>query len=137
MACFIVPVVEAIITTSVNKVIKTNEKKVANNTSIKSEVYEKKVPFSKKLSWLNKLLWGGSALLAFEHLWHGEISPYFPFLTAVKEGETAGMLAEMKTAGVSMAVLVTLVWLIMLMVSSILEKKASMPVHSVTEDTNA
>lgn len=137
MACFIVPVVEAIITTSVNKVIKTNEKKIANNTSIKSEGYEKKVSFSKKLSWLNKLLWGGSALLAFEHLWHGEISPYFPFLTAVKEGETAGMLAEMKTAGVSMAVLVTLVWLIMLMVSSIIEKKASMPVHSVTEDTNA
>lgn len=137
MACFIVPVVEAIITTSVNKVIKTNEKKVANSTSIKSEGSEKKVPFSKKLSWLNKLLWGGSALLAFEHLWHGEISPYFPFLTAVKEGETAGMLAEMKTAGVSMAVLVTLVWLIMLMVSSILEKKASMPLHSVAEDTNA
>lgn len=137
MACFIVPVVEAIITTSVNKVIKTKEKKAANSTSIKSEGYEKKVHFSKKLSWLNKLLWGGSALLAFEHLWHGEISPYFPFLTAVKEGETAGMLAEMKTAGVSMAVLVTLVWLIMLIVSSIIEKKASLPVHSVAEDTNA
>ena len=136
MACFIVPVVEAIITTSVNKVIKTNEKKAANSTSIKSEDFEKKVPFSKKLSWLNKLLWGGSALLAFEHLWHGEISPYFPFLTAVEEGETAGMLAEMKTAGVSMAVLVTLVWLIMLMVSSIIEKKASLPVNSAAEDAN-
>lgn len=136
MACFIVPVVEAIITTSVNKVIKTNEKKAVNSTSIKSEGSEKKVPFSKKLSWLNKLLWGGSALLAFEHLWHGEISPYFPFLTAVKEGETAGMLAEMKTAGVSMAVLVTLVWLIMLMVSSIIEKKASLPVNSAAEDAN-
>lgn len=62
--------------------------------------------------------------MAFEHLWHGEIVPFFPFLTAVENGETAEMLAEMGSAGVTMAVLVTVVWGGMLAVSSIMEKKA-------------
>ena len=81
-----------------------------------------KIPFSVKLGWLNRLLWGGSALLAFEHLWHGEIVPFFPFLTAVADGEVSGMLAEMSTTGVMMAVLVTVVWAAMLLVSSAMEK---------------
>ena len=71
------------------------------------------------------MLWGGSALLAFEHVWHGEVIPVFPFLTAVKDGETAGMLAEMGTAGVTMAVLVTAAWAGMVIVSSIIEKRKS------------
>lgn len=83
-----------------------------------------KTPFSAKLGWLNKLLWGGSALLAFEHVWHGEVVPFFPFLTAVESGETAEMLAEMGSAGVMMAVLVTAAWGGMLAVSSAVEKKA-------------
>ena len=84
----------------------------------------KKVKFSAKLKWLSNLLWGGSALLAFEHIWHGEVVPFFPFLTAVQNGETADMLAEMSSAGVTMAVLVTAVWVCMLIVSSIIEKRA-------------
>ena len=83
-----------------------------------------KTPFSAKLGWLNKLLWGGSALLAFEHVWHGEIVPFFPFLTAVKSGETGEMLAEMGSAGVMMAVTVTAVWVGMLVVSRFAEKKS-------------
>ena len=83
-----------------------------------------KVKFSTKLGWLNKLLWGGSALLAFEHIWHGEVVPFFPFLTAVGNGEVSEMLAEMGSAGVMMAVLVTAVWVGMLAVSSIVEKRA-------------
>ena len=84
-----------------------------------------KTPFSKKLGWLNKLLWGGSALLAFEHVWHGEVVPFFPFLTAAADPEEASvMLHEMATVGVSMAALVTLVWVGMLLVSKALEKKA-------------
>ena len=85
-----------------------------------------KTPFSKKLGWLNKLLWGGSALLAFEHLWHGEIAPFFPFLTAASEGPEAvsEMLGEMGTVGVSMAALITAVWVVMLIVSKAMEKKA-------------
>lgn len=83
-----------------------------------------KIKFSTKLGWLNKLLWGGSALLAFEHIWHGEVVPFFPFLTAVQNGEIPEMLAEMGSAGVMMAVVVTAVWVGMLVVSSIIEKRA-------------
>lgn len=70
------------------------------------------------------MLWGGSALLAFEHLWHGEIVPYFPFLSgAANPQDAAQMLHEMSTTGVTMAVLVTGVWGIMVAVSRVLEKK--------------
>ena len=82
-------------------------------------------PFSKKLNWLSNLLWGGSALLAFEHLWHGEIVPWFPFLTAVNNpSDKAEMLHELSTVGVAMSILVTTIWIGMLVVSHIIEKRA-------------
>lgn len=62
-------------------------------------------------------------LLAFEHLWSGEVIPVPPFLTAVENGETSEMLAEMGSVGVTMAILITVVWLGMLAVSAILEKR--------------
>ena len=117
MACFVVPAAEAVVTTIVTKVVQSKEKK--ENTSS-----EKKVPFSHKLSWLNTMLWGGSALLAFEHVWHGEVVPWFPFLTAMSTPESASeMFHEMATNGVFMALLVTAVWGVMVGVSSVLEKK--------------
>ncbi len=66
-------------------------------------------------------------MLAYEHLWHGEVVPFFPFLTAVQSGETAEMFAEMGSAGVVMAVLITAVWGGMLAVSSLIEKRARTP----------
>ena len=70
------------------------------------------------------MLWGGSALLIFEHVWHGEIVPYFPFLTAAQNPQdTAAMLHEMSTVGVAMAVLVTLIWGIGVAVYSAAERK--------------
>ena len=84
-----------------------------------------KIPFSAKLKWLNRMLWGGSALLAFEHVWHGEVVPWFPFLSAAADpGDAAEMLHEMSTAGVAMAALVTGVWLVMVGVSALIEKRA-------------
>ena len=122
MACFIVPASEAIVTTITAKVIESKEK----NTEASTETHEEtKIHFPGKLGSLNKMLWGGSALLAFEHIWHGEVVPFFPFLTAVENGETADMLAEMGTAGVGMALLVTAVWGVMVGVSTVLEKKQS------------
>ena len=126
MACFLVPAGEAIVATVVKKV---EEKKEV--TSEKKE--EVKIPFSQKLKWLTSLLWGGAILLAFEHLWHGEVVPFFPFLTAVADGETAGMLQEMGTAGVSMAGLVTLIWGVMVAVTSAMEKKALNSDNTVKE----
>ena len=117
MACFLVPTTEAIVTTIVEKKLKSKEKKQGeeNKKSI--------VSFSKKLKWLNNMLWGGAILLAFEHIWHGEVVPFFPFLTAASNSsDAAEMLHEMVTTGVMMAVLVTIVWIGMVIVSAIIEK---------------
>ena len=111
MACFIVPVTEAIVTTAAARYLRAKEEKSG------------KVSFSRKLGWLNKMLWGGSALLAFEHVWHGEVVPVYPFLTAMGSAEgTATMLRELSTSGVAMALLVTAVWAVMVAVSAALEK---------------
>lgn len=135
MACFVVPAAEALITTVASAVIKKKEKTGAAQIAA-AEVDEKaeKIPFSVKLGWLNKLLWGGSALLAFEHVWHGEVVPWFPFLTAAADPtDAAVMLHEMSTVGVSMAVLVTVVWVGMLAVSVMLEKRPSGVSEAVKE----
>lgn len=114
MACFLVPTTEAIITTVVKKT--AGEKAVKENAQ--------KHPFLKKLNWLNNMLWGGSALLAFEHVWHGEITPWFPFLTsAANPADASEMLHEMATSGVAMAVLVTAVWVGMVIASNAIEKR--------------
>ncbi len=136
MACFLVPAAEAIVTTIITKSIKSKEKDEKVKVSFSDGTVEEatKIKFSTKLGWLNKLLWGGSALLAFEHVWHGEVVPFFPFLTAVQNGETADMLAEMGSAGVTMAVLVTAIWCCMLIVSNIIEKRAVRDVKLVKEE---
>ena len=114
MACFLVPATEAVVTTIVQQVA---EKKEEKNEGKKDS--ETTLRFSEKLKWLNGMLWGGSGLLAFEHLWHGEISPFFPFLTAASDpSDAAEMLHEMATSGTAMAVLVTAVWAAALAVSS-------------------
>lgn len=130
MACFAVPAAEAIVTTVATKIIQKKESK--NGEQCVNSVY--KTRFSSKLKWLNNMLWGGSALLCFEHIWHGEIVPFFPFLTAVSNPEdTAAMLREISTAGVAMSVLVTMVWAGMVMVSNMLEKKACQQEQLTTE----
>ena len=128
MACFIVPAAEAVVTTIVAKTMKSKE---AAPETVKVQldgadvVEAERIPFSRKLGWLNKMLWGGSALLAFEHVWHGEVIPWFPFLTAASNSADAvEMLHEMSTVGVTMAALVTAVWAGMLAVSSVIEKRA-------------
>lgn len=127
MACLIVPAVEAVVTTVITRQVKRREQQqFASATRSEQVRLSEKIPFSRKLGWLNKLLWGGSALLAFEHVWHGEIVPFFPFLTAMSDpAATAEMLHEMATVGVSMAVLVTLVWGGMVAVSAAMEKRDS------------
>lgn len=112
MACFLVPVGEAIVTTVVQKVVEKKEKKDGEErTNVTG------LTWSRRLGWLNKMLWGGSILLAFEHLWHGEIVPWPPFLTAMSNpADTASMLHEIATFGTTMAVCVTLIWGIMILV---------------------
>lgn len=124
MACFIVPAVEAIVTTVAVKAIEKKELSAAPAQTEESAAAPK-TPFSRKLKWLRNLLWGGCALLCFEHVWHGEVVPWFPFLTAASDAaDRAEMLHEMATVGVCMALLVTAVWGVMVGVSALLEKRA-------------
>ena len=131
MACFLVPVAEAVITTVTAKIIEKKEKRNIsvnmNGGSSADEIGEQSsVPFSRKLRWLGNMLWGGSALLAFEHVWHGEVVPWFPFLTAAADpADALEMLHEMATVGVTMTLLVTAVWLGMLGVSAAFERRAN------------
>ncbi len=121
MACFLVPMGEAIVTTVVQKVVENKEKKVGGKETTKTGL-----SWSRKLSWLNKLLWGGTILLAFEHIWHGEIVPWPPFLTAMENpADVAPMLHEVATIGVGMAIFVTIVWGIIVMIAEL--KAKAMP----------
>ena len=124
MACFIVPGTEAIVTTIVKKVVENKENAEEKNLTTRPVHGDGKIKLSQKLKWLTNMLWGGSALLAFEHVWHGEVVPYFPFLTAMNDpADAAEMFREMSTAGVGMAVTVTLFWAGMVVISNALEKR--------------
>lgn len=137
MACFTVPVAEAIVTTVITKVVEAKEKKAAENMEMtqsmkydgnefEAVVTEKKIPFSRKLKWLNYMLWGGALLLIFEHVWHGEVVPWFPFLTnAANPADAAEMMREIGTVGVTMAVAVTAIWGIIVGIVSLIEKRAA------------
>ena len=121
MACFLVPAGVAIGTTVAQKVVENKEKKVGGEGTTKTGL-----SWSRKLSWLNKLLWGGTILLALEHVWHGEVVPWPPFLTAMENpAEVAPMLHEMATIGVGMAIFVTIVWAIIVMIVEL--KAKAMP----------
>lgn len=114
MACFLVPAGEAVVTTAVGKYLEAHGKEGA------------KPAMARKVKWLNNMLWGGSALLAYEHVWHGEVTAAFPFLTAVNnQADTAAMLHEMATSGVAMAAVVTAVWGVMVLASGLMEKRVS------------
>ena len=106
MACFIVPGTEAVVTTIMQKVVSKE----------RAEKW--------KLSWLNTMLWGGVIVLAVEHIWHGEVVPWPPFLTAMGNPADVGpMLYEMATIGTVMAVVVTLAWIVLVVLASILPRR--------------
>ena len=110
MACFTVPLTTAVVATAAKKALPES----ANRN-----------PFVAKLGWLGKMMFGGSFLLAIEHVYHGEIIFTPPFLTAVQNGETADMLHEMATRGVAMAVLLLVVWVGLVAVSTWMERSPS------------
>lgn len=112
MACFIVPMAEAIVVTVAKNIVKKKERKTETEGNSQTGL-----KWSRKLSWLNNLLWGGVLLLAVEHLWHGEIVPWPPFLTAINNPADLGlMLQEVATIGMAMAIFITIVWGIMVLI---------------------
>jgi len=123
MACFTVTTVAAIGVGVARHIVKHNEKKVdpTKVDSIKLDT----LPVSKKLGMLELALWGGSFILAGEHVIHGEVTFTFPWLTAVSEGPDAvkEMLFEMGTVGVGMLAIIVGIWGIGLLVRKLLLKR--------------
>lgn len=97
MACFVVPMSAAIVTTAAGKKV--------------SEKYH--------LNWLNSMFWGGVAMLAVEHIAHGEIVLYPPFLTAGLHE----VFPEMMRVGVPMTLAVFLMWEVMVAISATMSKR--------------
>ena len=110
MACFTVPLATAVLATAAKSALPASARKN---------------PFVARIGWLGDLMFGGSFLLAIEHVYHGEIIFTPPFLTAVRDGDTAGMLHEMATRGTSMAVLLLVAWVAMVAVSVARERAAA------------
>jgi len=104
MACFLVPMALAIITTLIQKTARNLAEKL-------------------KLWLLNALLWGGVILLALEHVWHGEVTPWPPFLTAMATPtDIPIMLHEMATVGTAMSLVTVTTWGIILAISNYMPK---------------
>lgn len=149
MACFIAPAAEAIVVSAVRHTHEKHErahvdeaKEISHEISGDSNPVRQtdnlshglsiglssKLTFSEylmtRLRVLSNLLWGGCFLLLIEHIWHGEIVPWFPFFTAVQTPDgTLEMFGEIATVGTTMAVVVTIAWVVGSAVCYHLEKK--------------
>jgi len=111
MACFSAPLAAAIATGIVRR------------AAAKTPEQPGTISWATKLGWLEKLFFGGCILLAFEHVWHGEIIFQFPFLTGVRDGNTAEVLREIATVGGTMTALIIAIWIVMLIVSARIVKR--------------
>jgi hypothetical protein len=111
MACVIVPIVEAIAVSLILKKMKRSGERAG---------------WTQKLEWLHKALWGGAFLLVIEHVWHGEIVFWPPFLTAMSHSaDTEAMLHEMATVGVCMALFITAAWFVAVLAIDRLRRRGS------------
>lgn len=107
MACFTVPLAEAVVLTVSKKILLRRSADKTLDVAKLAKIQSVR----EKLGNLEKMLYGGSFLLAVEHIYHGELSIVPPFLTAMKNpAEIPAMLREMATVGAGMALLVTAVW---------------------------
>lgn len=115
MACFAVSAVVGIGTAIARHVVKHHEKKLElEGKEQLPEKFGSDVKWSKKLGYLELTLFSGSFVLALEHILHGEVTPFPPFLTAASEGPEAvqEMLTEMGTVGVAMLAILLTAWAI-------------------------
>jgi hypothetical protein len=120
MACFLAPAGVALVTTVVQKVVKKKEETAAGEQTEKTTG-----KWTQRLRWLNTMLWGGSALLALEHIMHGELVPWPPFLTAMQTpGGTGPMLREIATYGATMTAAVLVLWGVMVVIAETAARRA-------------
>ncbi|MEM1526219.1 MAG: hypothetical protein QW775_03300 [Ignisphaera sp.] len=86
-----------------------------------------------KLGILVYLLIGGALVLAVEHLWHGEVVLYPPFLTAMQNPEDVPtLLHEVSVVGSSMTFGTAILWLSLLHISKKIEIKSKSMVRVST-----
>ena len=72
----------------------------------------KKFPEQLHINWLITMIFGGALALTVEHVAHGEIVPWPPFLTAMSSpADTAAMLGEIVSIGFPMALAIVLAWI--------------------------
>ncbi len=101
MACFIVPLVQAVATTVYRK------RHAAAIAARAAPVLRHRLPD------LEKMLWGGTLMLIVDNVINGEITWRFPFFTALDQtGGGLVMLREMLTVGVPMSLVLTAAWLV-------------------------
>ena len=99
MACFVVPMLQAVATSVYRKHNSSSISDPASGT------------LKHNLPALEAMLWGGTLMLIVDHVVNGELTWRFPFFTALDQvGGGAVMLREMLTVGVPMSVVITLVW---------------------------
>jgi len=113
----------AVVTTVVQRVVRKKEAATAGG---RADVMVGK--WTQRLRWLNTMLWGGSALLALEHVWHGEVVLRPPFLTAVETpGGVGSVFHEMLTYGLTMTAVVVAAWGIMVGVAELRSRATKLP----------
>jgi hypothetical protein len=107
MACFLAPMTLAIILTIVQV--------LTRHSGLSHKL---------KLSAFNAMLWGGVVILAAEHVFHGEITAFAPYLTVMSSpADIAVMLSEIATIGGSMTLAISFTWMGMLAVTTLMTKK--------------
>jgi hypothetical protein len=100
MACFLVPMGLGIITT------------------LLARFFPKRL----NISWLNAMLWGAVAMLMVEHVAHGEIIPYPPFLTA----GILEVLPEMLSVGGPMTLASVSFWALLTAGNELISRRGSL-----------
>jgi len=83
-----------------------------------------------KLYLLSKMLLLGSLLLVVEHAWHGEVTVYPPFLTAMQNpSDIPVLINEVISVGGAMTLVVTATWGAIVSLSRRIEASVKTPVR--------
>ncbi len=99
MACFLVPMAQAIATTIYRS---THKDSIYNENA---SVLKRNIPS------LEKMLWGGTVMLIVDHIINGELTWRFPFFTAFTEVDGVSVFwKELLTVGVPMSLTLTAFW---------------------------